>query len=197
MSKKTHSPLWTLLIIVTLTVAYLIVSIPFKVMEIIPGFTDIRPVSMLQPVYGIFFGVPGCIAFAVGNLITDIVSNSLRWSSIAGFAANFLGPFCFYLYWCRLSRAPFDLKNMRHIIKHIVVILIVAVIETVLITPAVALVYPDVDHMLFFYDGDDQLHGVPDPAGYPADHHFAGRIRIETKALSQEKSGSGDASIIY
>ena len=39
---------------------------------------------------------------------------------------------------------------MRHIIKHIVVILIVAVIETVLITPAVALVYPDVDHMLFF-----------------------------------------------
>ena len=150
MSKKTHSPLWSLLIIVTLTVAYLIVSIPFKVMEIIPGFTDIRPVSMLQPVYGIFFGVPGCIAFAVGNLITDIVSNSLRWSSIAGFTANFLGPFCFYLYWCRLSRAPFDLKNMRHIIKHIVVILIVAVIETVLITPAVALVYPDVDHMLFF-----------------------------------------------
>ena len=150
MSKKTHSPLWSLLIIVTLTVAYLIVSIPFKVMEIIPGFTDIRPVSMLRPVYGIFFGVPGCIAFAVGNLITDIVSNSLRWSSIAGFAANFLGPFCFYLYWCRLSRAPFDLKNMRHIIKHIVVILIVAVIETVLITPAVALVYPDVDHMLFF-----------------------------------------------
>ena len=68
MSKKTHSPLWTLLIIVTLTVAYLIVSIPFKVMEIIPGFTDIRPVSMLQPIYGIFFGIPGCIAFAVGNL---------------------------------------------------------------------------------------------------------------------------------
>ena len=40
-----------------LLMIYLIVSIPFKVMEIIPGFTDIRPVAMLQPVYGIFFGI--------------------------------------------------------------------------------------------------------------------------------------------
>ena len=84
-----------------LTAVYLIVSIPFKIMEIIPGFTDIRPVSLLIPVYGIFFGIPGCMAFAVGNLITDIISDSLRWSSIAGFAANFIGPFCYYLFWTK------------------------------------------------------------------------------------------------
>ena len=45
---------------------------------------------MLYPVYGIFFGLPGCFATALGNLIADILSDSLRWSSIAGFIANFL-----------------------------------------------------------------------------------------------------------
>ena len=81
-------------IFAALIAVYLIVAIPFKVMEVIPGFTDIRPVSMLMPVYGIFFGIPGCIAYAIGNLITDIISDSLRWSCIAGFVANFAGPFC-------------------------------------------------------------------------------------------------------
>jgi hypothetical protein len=40
-----------------LLIVYLIVAIPFKVMSVIPGFTDIRPVTLLEPVYGIFFGV--------------------------------------------------------------------------------------------------------------------------------------------
>ncbi len=150
MNREKPSPLKTLLIIFILIVVYLIVSIPFKVMEIIPGFTDIRPVSMLQPVYGIFFGIPGCIAFAIGNLITDIVGNSLRWSSIAGFIANFLGPFCFWFYWGRLSRTPFDLRSAKKNLRHILVIAVIAVIEALLITPAVALVYPDVDYGLFF-----------------------------------------------
>ena len=38
---------------------YLLLTLPFKVMEIIPGFTDIRPMNLMQPVYGIFFGIPG------------------------------------------------------------------------------------------------------------------------------------------
>ena len=147
---KGKSLLRTLLIVLALIAVYLIVSIPFKVMEIIPGFTDIRPVSMLQPIYGIFFGIPGCVAFAFGNLITDIVSDSLRWSSIAGFAANFIGPLCFYLYWCKLSGSPFHLRNIKNILKHIAVIVISSVIEACLITPAVALVYPEVNHWLFF-----------------------------------------------
>ncbi len=83
-----------------LTAVYLVVAVPFKVMSVIPGFADIRPVLMLNPVYGIFFGIPGCIAFAIGNLIGDLLSDSLRWSSIGGFIANFIGPFLFYVYHC-------------------------------------------------------------------------------------------------
>ena len=142
--------LYRLAVFAALTAVYLIVSVPFKVMEIIPGFTDIRPVSLLIPVYGIFFGIPGCMAFAVGNLITDIISDSLRWSSIAGFAANFIGPFCYYLFWTKLSKQRFDLRKPKNILKHIVVIAIDALLIAGIITPFVALNYPEVDAGVFF-----------------------------------------------
>ncbi|MEE0956741.1 MAG: hypothetical protein UH734_01485 [Ruminococcus sp.] len=137
------------LLILVLLIIFLIVAIPFKVMSVIQGFTDIRPVMLLQPVYGVFFGIPGCIAFAIGNLIGDIVSDSLRWSSIAGFAANFLGTFVFYYYWSRLSKTPFSLRTGRNLLKQIAVIFVSAMIQTIIITPAVELVYPEVTSRLF------------------------------------------------
>ena len=148
--KKSIGLLRRSLIFAALIVVYLIVAVPFKVMEVIPGFTDIRPVSLLMPVYGIFFGIPGCIAYAIGNLITDIVSDSLRWSCIAGFAANFIGPFCYYLFWIKLSKQPFHLRKAKYLLKHILVIIIDAVLVAAIITPFVALSYPDVDAVLFF-----------------------------------------------
>lgn len=128
---------------------YLIIAIPFKVMSVIPGFTDIRPVMLLKPVFGIFFGIPGCIAFAVGNLIGDVMSDSLRWSSIAGFAANFLGPFVCYLFWRRISKESFSLRTRKSLLKQSAVIIISALIEAVIITPAVYLLYPEIDFSLF------------------------------------------------
>ena len=100
---KYYRPLNFLLLVIS----YLTVALPFMVMQVIPGFTDVRPVMMLWPVFGVFFGIEGCLACAVSNLIMDIVSSSLRWSSIAGFAANFLGPFMVYLYWTRISKQSF------------------------------------------------------------------------------------------
>lgn len=133
-----------------LIIVYLIIAIPFKVMSVIPGFTDIRPVMLLKPVYGVFFGIPGCIAFAVGNLIGDIMSDSLRWSSIAGFAANFLGPFVFYLFWNRISKSPFSLRTGVSILKHIALIAVSALMEAIIITPAVKWVYSEIDVILLF-----------------------------------------------
>lgn len=133
-----------------LIIVYLIIAIPFKVMSVIPGFTDIRPVMLLKPVYGVFFGIPGCIAFAVGNLIGDIMSDSLRWSSIAGFAANFLGPFVFYLFWNRISKSPFSLRTGVSILKHIALIAVSALMEAIIIVPAVKWVYSEIDVILLF-----------------------------------------------
>ena len=132
-----------------LVFAYLVIAIPFKVMNVIPGFTDIRSVMLLKPVFGIFFGIPGCIAFAIGNLIGDIMSDSLKWSSIAGFAANFLGPFMFYLFWKRISKEPFSLRTGKSLLKQLAVIIASALVEAVIITPAVKWIYPEIDVTLF------------------------------------------------
>ncbi len=150
-----------------LVLVYLIIAIPFKVMSIIPGFTDIRPVMLLKPVYGVFFGIPGCIAFAVGNLFGDIMSDSLRWSSIAGFAANFLGPFVFYWFWVKLSKATFSLRTGIEILKQLAVIVVSAAMEVVIIAPSVKLVYNDVNLSLLaltiFLNGSifPLLPGIP------------------------------------
>lgn len=133
-----------------LVILYLIIAIPFKVMSVIPGFTEIRPVMLLKPVFGVFFGIPGCIAFAIGNLIGDIMSDSLRWSSVAGFAANFLGPFVFHLFWNHISKSAFSLRTVPEILKHIAVIIVSSLLEACIITPAVKLIYSEVDFLLLF-----------------------------------------------
>ena len=148
-NSRSHPFVNKMLLTLVLLIVFLVVAIPFKVMSVIPGFTDIRPVSLLQPVYGIFFGIPGCAAFAIGNLIGDIVSDSLRWSSIAGFAANFAGPYVFYLFWCRISKTPFSLRTGKNLLKQALVTIVSAILQAVLITPAVVLVYPDVSGWVF------------------------------------------------
>lgn len=143
-------PLKLCLITAVLVLVYLIIAIPFKVMSIIPGFTDIRPVMLLKPVYGLFFGIPGCVAFAIGNLIGDIMSDSLRWTSISGFAANFLGPFVFYIFWKRISKTPFALRTGKDLLRMFAVIAVSSAFEAVIIAPSVKLVYPEVDFILLF-----------------------------------------------
>ena len=132
-----------------LIIIYLILAFPFKALEIIPGFTDVRPVNMLVPIYGIFFGIPGCLVFAFGNLFMDIVSDSLRWSSIAGFVANFAGPYLIYMYYSKFSKEPFSLHKGKSILRFIAIVFAAAVLEAVIITPFVALIYPEVDAKLF------------------------------------------------
>ena len=74
-----------------LLAVYLVFALPFRVMTLIPGFTDVRPVTALGPIYGVFFGPVGWFASACGNTIADAIGDALRWSSLAGFAANFFG----------------------------------------------------------------------------------------------------------
>lgn len=138
-----------LALFVVLLVVYLIIGMPFRAMTIIPGFTEFRPVCMLQPVYGIFFGIPGCLAYATGNLIGDILSDSLRWSSIAGFIGNFVYPFLLYLFWTQLRKKPFNVRTRGRYAGLIISIVICSIIEALIITPAVAYFYPEVDTTLF------------------------------------------------
>jgi energy-coupling factor transport system substrate-specific component len=135
----------TLLRFAGLVAVYLVVAIPFKAINLIPGFTDVRPVLALGPVYAIFFGPLGCLASGVGNLVADAVDHAIRWTSIAGFATNFLGPLFIWWYWTRVSRTPFALRTPRALLLQCLLLVVKAAFETAVIAPSVALVYPEID----------------------------------------------------
>ncbi|WP_350455547.1 DMT family transporter [Slackia heliotrinireducens] len=139
----------SVLLFAALLVVYLVIALPFKVLLVIPGFSDIRPVYMLYPVYGIFFGVPGCLATAFGNLICDVVSDGLRLSSISGFIANFLYPYILYILWTKVPKTRFCLRRRRMLTAFVASFAICSVLQALIITPAVAHFYPDVDAGLF------------------------------------------------
>lgn len=79
---------------------------------VIPGFTWIRPANMLSPVFGILFGIPGCIGLAFGNLIADALGGFLSFGSIGGFIGNFLLGYIPYKFMrdhsLRSSRSVFE-----------------------------------------------------------------------------------------
>lgn len=135
---------------VMLVVAYLILAAPFKVMEIIPGFTDIRPVMMLGPLYALFYGVPGCIIFALMNLVMDIAAGDIAWSCIPGLISNFVGPYLIMYYWKKMASEEPHLRTMKNIGKYSLVVILTAILEAAIITPSVASFYPDVNWKVFF-----------------------------------------------
>ena len=128
---------------------YLLFAIPFKAMNLIPGFTNVRPVSAFSTIYGVFYGPVGCLAYACGNLVSDILDNALRWSSLAGFAANFLGPCTIWYLWKRYGRHPFALRTIPDLIFHTLVVVLAAFLQDAIITSSVAYAYPDVNATLF------------------------------------------------
>ena len=134
---------------ILLLAVYLLFAIPFKAMNLIPGFTNVRPVSALAAIYGVFYGPVGCLANACGNLVSDLLDNALRWSSLAGLAANFLGPCTVWFLWKRYGRHPFALRTIPDLLFHTVVIVLAAFLEALIITPAVAFAYSDVNAVLF------------------------------------------------
>lgn len=135
---------------IMLIIIYFVLAVPFKTLEVIPGFTDIRPVTMLGPIYALFCGIPGCVIFALMNLVMDAVSGELAWSSIAGLLANFAGPFLLLVYWGKFSRSKPHLRSFGNMVHYSVSLMLAAVLEAVIITPSVAFFYPDVDWKLFF-----------------------------------------------
>jgi energy-coupling factor transport system substrate-specific component len=53
------------------------------------GYSWLRPGNAVAPFLGYFFGIPGCVGVAVGELIADSFSGYYSWGSIGGFLGNF------------------------------------------------------------------------------------------------------------
>ena len=157
----------TLLRFAGLLAAYLVVAVPFKAMNLIPGFTDVRPVMALGPVYGIFFGPVGCLACGFGNLVADAVDHAIRWTSIAGFASNALGPLLVWWFWTRVSRTPFSLRTARDMLRQCLLLVAMSALETAIVAPSVAFVYPDVDAAFLAWAVFGNTAGFPIVLGIP------------------------------
>ena len=132
-----------------LVAVYMVVAMPFRTMTIIPGFTDVRPVMALGPVYAVFFGPLGCLASAFGNLLSDFATGYVRVTCIDGFLSNFVGPLLIWLYWTRISRTPFAIRNVRDIFKYAFVVVAAAAIEMFLVAKPVSLFYPEINDVDF------------------------------------------------
>jgi energy-coupling factor transport system substrate-specific component len=78
---------------------YASLLIPFKALVIIPGYTEIRPGSVIPVICSLYFGPAAAWGAAFGNLIGDFIGMMLGVSSLFGMAGNFLYGYIPYRVW--------------------------------------------------------------------------------------------------
>ena len=91
---------------------YAAILIPFKILPIIPGVTEIRPANAIPIVTSILFGPAGAWGSAFGNLIGDFFLG-LGPGSLVGMAGNFLFGFVPYVFWRAMFGAALPESGRR------------------------------------------------------------------------------------
>lgn len=99
-------------------------AIPFKVMVLIPGLTEVRPVNAIPIVAGLLFGPAGAWGCAVGNLVADLFG-TFSIASLFGFVGNFTAAYLPYKIWHmkRDGEIP-NVKTNRNIGRFILIAVI-------------------------------------------------------------------------
>ena len=136
-------------VFLVLLVIYLAIAVPFRSLAFIEGLTDIRPVNMLMPVYGVFFGPAGAWAFAVGNTISDAVAGNFGWASIGGFLANFAAVYVYYIVWNRLVKTRITLSDWRGLGQFLASAIAATAVTVAILAPIVAILEPTVNLAYF------------------------------------------------
>ncbi len=110
--------------------------IPFKVLVIIPGSTEIRPGAVFPVVLGLLFGPAGAWGSAIGNTIADIFG-MFGPGTIPGFFGNFFYAYVPFLLWNRIgffsTNSSPDFKNSGDIIQFIILAILGALACAVII----------------------------------------------------------------
>lgn len=83
---------------------YAAILIPFKIVPIIPGFTEVRPGNAIPIVCGLLFGPAAAWGCAIGNLIGDFFG-TFGPGSFFGFFGNFLFAYVPYRIWVSVRGA--------------------------------------------------------------------------------------------
>src|SRR4029077_18511525 len=83
---------------------YAAVRVPFKVIPIIPGVTELRPANAVPVVCSFLFGPAAAWGAAIGNLIGDFFGG-IGPGDLFGCVANFIYGFIPYRAWEVLSES--------------------------------------------------------------------------------------------
>ncbi|MEJ8544263.1 QueT transporter family protein [Brevibacillus borstelensis] len=115
---------WTtvdFVLIVVTAALYAVALIMLANVKLIPS-VPLRPANALQPVFGILFGIPGCLGLAFGNAASDLLTGGTPPHAVAvGFIGNFLGGFIGYL---AVSHPA--LKTGRSILQYYIFVVLIA-----------------------------------------------------------------------
>lgn len=108
-------------------------ALPFKVMVLIDGFTEVRPVNAVPVVAGLLLGPAGAWGCGIGNLIADLFGTFSK-ASILGFIGNFMAAYLPYKLWHIAGRKEIpNVKTYRNIIKYILISAIAALTTALII----------------------------------------------------------------
>ncbi|MBI4552533.1 MAG: QueT transporter family protein [Candidatus Latescibacteria bacterium] len=93
-----------MVVLVALTAAlYAAVLIPFKLLPLIPGITELRPANVLPVICSLMFGPAAAWGSAFGNLIGDLLGGTSGLGSYFGMLGNFWYGYFPYRAWRTLS----------------------------------------------------------------------------------------------
>jgi len=94
-----------MVVLVALTAAmYAAVLIPFKLLPIIPGITEVRPANVFPVICSLMFGPAGAWGAAFGNLIGDLMGGTYGLGSYVGMLGNFWFGYIPYRMWRLISK---------------------------------------------------------------------------------------------
>ena len=100
--------------------AFLALGIPFKVMVLVEGFTEVRPVNALPPIAGMICGPLGALACGVGNIIADLFG-TFNGTSVLGFFGNMAAAYLPYRMWHIYSDEQPNLHKNVNILKYVLI----------------------------------------------------------------------------
>jgi energy-coupling factor transport system substrate-specific component len=109
-------------------------AVPFKVMVLIKGFTEVRPVNAVPVVAGLLLGPAGAWGCALGNVVADLFGTFSKYS-ILGFVANFIAAYLPYKLWHMKGRRETpNVKSNKNLLKYCFVSLASALASSIIIT---------------------------------------------------------------
>jgi energy-coupling factor transport system substrate-specific component len=114
-----------MVVLVALTAAvYAGTAVPFKGIQIIPGFAELRPAGAIPVVFGLIFGPAGAWGSCIGNVIGDFFG-TLGIGSLFGALGNFFFGFVGYKVWGNMgwfsSKADLNIRTKRQVFEYILV----------------------------------------------------------------------------